>query len=252
MSLGIEPHELARLVHAALNAPEHVPGLRTDTGVTVHIERDPEPGVEQRLHREDDPNWEVILTRAVDTPPERYPHDLPFVPNATAVVARDAQQMLVTWNQEGDLGHVRELMTHTDGLMEDPAVQEIQERVAPLVERAREGDVSARGALKDEAAMARAAMDPDTRDKLRELWERLQPGPKRSAELERIYTTVTEATEAEGWERTSAHGPEPSDPFGARSTTYRRGKMERNVTLAIAFGPISSVMLWERSLGPDE
>jgi len=246
MTLGMDPQQLARLVHAAVRAPSDVHELRTDSGTTVRIEREPEPGVEYRLFAPENADWEVILARATDARPTRYPADLPFVQNATAVVARSGRQQMVTWNQAGDLAGFRELMRESDGLVEDPAILEAQERIQPLLERAREGDVGARGALRDEAAIARAAAKPETREKMRQMWDRLQPAPERLKELERIYETVLDATERDGWERIDST-PEADGAFRTKNATYRRGDIERAVGMAVSFGPISSVMLWERA-----
>jgi len=245
MSLGIDPHELARLVHTALNAPDHVPELRTDTGVTVHVERDPESGIELRLFLADNADWEVLVTHPTETRPAAYPKNIPFVSNATAVVARSEGTIMVTWHQVGDLAGIRQLMAETDGLVDDPAIREAQQRVRMLLDPAREGDVAARGALKDEAALVRAAISPETREKLRELWEQLQPGTDRLIELERIFRAAVASTEAAGWKRTFQDHPESGSPFGARSVTYRLGDSQRSIALVAAFGPVSSVTLQE-------
>lgn len=104
MSLGIDPHELARLVQAAETAPPDVHELRTDTGVVVRIERDPEPGIEKRLFAPDHPEWEVMLTRATDTRPARYPTHLPFVANAVARATIPANFELHAADRERAIG----------------------------------------------------------------------------------------------------------------------------------------------------
>ncbi|MGD2135609.1 MAG: hypothetical protein PVF27_05585 [Gemmatimonadales bacterium] len=248
MTLGIDPHALARLVQAALTAPDDVHELRTDTGVVIKLERGPEPGVEYRLFVPEQADWEVLLVAAVDDRPTRYPSGLPFVPGASAVVARGEGQQTVTWHQEGDVGAFRELMAESDALADDPAIKRAQERVRPLLERAREGEAEARAALQDEAAMIRAATSAERRARMRQIWERLQPGPERLIELERIFRSAIEATERAGWERVGSSDP-ADGVFHARSATYRRGDVERTFTMAVGFGPISSVMVWERGVG---
>lgn len=249
MSLGIDPHVLARLVPAALKAPPDVHELRTDSGAVVRFEREPEPGIELRLYMPERLDWEVTLIRAGDARPQRYPGGLPFVPNATAVVARAENGTTVGWHQAGDLTRFRELMFASAALQDEPSIHAIRDRIQPLVERARAGDTAARGALQDEAALARAAMSPETRDSMRKIWEELQPDADRLAELERIFLAVVRATEDDGWTRTSDVERDPESLFRSETVTYQRNAMERSIAISATYGAISSVMLWEQPLG---
>lgn len=241
--MTLDPRALGTLISAAMAAPPDVSELRTDAGDVVPIERDPEPGLALRLSAASLPDWEVLVTRVADAPPSRYPAGVPFISGATALVARTGERCAVSWLKAGDLAEFKELMAQAASLVGDPLLATATERLKPLIRRASEGDAEARGALRDEAALIRAAMSGDAKEKLRDVWNRLQPEAERAAALERVFRQVVEATEADGWEQVDASASVASRQFGVETRAFRRGSMERSVSLALTYGPVSMVML---------
>ncbi|MEN8145585.1 MAG: hypothetical protein ABFS14_11605 [Gemmatimonadota bacterium] len=94
------------LLKQALDAPPEVREVRADDGRIVRIAREPEPGVDLCLTEvesaDSDPLAKCILIAPIESRPEMYPDDLPFVANIPATVYSQGDALVVSWQHQAE------------------------------------------------------------------------------------------------------------------------------------------------------
>ncbi len=94
------------LLKQALDAPSDVNEVRADDGRIVRIDREPEPGVDLCLTEVESPGSDplatCILIAPIESRPEMYPDDLPFVANIPATVYSQGDAFVVSWQRQAE------------------------------------------------------------------------------------------------------------------------------------------------------
>ena len=92
------------LLKKALDAPTEISEVCGDDGRIVRIDREPEPGVDLCLTEVEsaglDPLAKCILIAPIESRPEMYPDDLPFVANIPATVYSQGDAFVVSWHRQ--------------------------------------------------------------------------------------------------------------------------------------------------------
>jgi hypothetical protein len=237
------PHagETTKLLRTALRAPSDTTEVSSESGRRMQIIREPEAGIELQLLERDaagaDTGFMVLSVRSAATRPAAYPSALPFVPHTRAVVVVSPARASVTWPSS-------QVALDALAAMEPlRAFKEVGEHLKPLMSRLQGETAVDRAALTAEARAEVEALDSSVQDELRAVWESTRPEPSVVAELESVYAAVTEASEADGWER--GDSTESDFPFRLRTVQFRRGEDTRAVSMMAMTAVASMVLLMQ-------
>ncbi len=100
------PDDWLPLLKQALDAPPEVNEVRAEDGRIVRIDREPEPGIDLCLTEVEsagrDPLAKCILIAPIESRPEMYPDDLPFVANIPATVYSQGDAFVVSWQRQSE------------------------------------------------------------------------------------------------------------------------------------------------------
>ena len=238
--------ETADLVRQALRAPPDVREVRSQSGRRMRIVRDPEPGVELELRETDaegaGPGLVLLSLRDAALRPSRYPASLPFVPGAPAVVTIGADVTSVTWpSSDVPVGGPSESASL-------PEFSEIAQHLKPLANRLQHTAAASGSDVAAEARELVDSFDVSIREKLRAAWERTRPEAPVLAESNAVFHAVTQATEADGWER--GKHTDSDFPFQLRTAEYHRDDEVRTISLIAMARAASMVQLMQVRRSP--
>jgi hypothetical protein len=216
--------EAARLIQEALSGPPGLTELRTESGHTVQIERDPEPGIQLRLvfpgtQERHDP-WTALAVRPVAERPESYPASVPFLPGVETIVVVFGEIVNVIWHPSGAAGQVPDIEP-------DEKLEELERQLKSAREAAAGADPESR----PEACLNfRAIIDslgPELREKLEQVWQHMQPDPEAMYQLERTFEDAVAASTEEGWRLADRN--ETETPVRALSARFERDAYSRRL-----------------------
>jgi hypothetical protein len=229
--------DVARMLREALTAPPEVSRIQSDTGQTIEIERDSDPGIQVRLLVADAESrlgdWLAIAVRAVEERPACYPSFLPFVPGTNALITRDGEHVTVAWRSSEPPACA------VPGLEPDEALKKLSERMLAIREEVRPGDPASRAEAREKIKSLVESLDANTRERLNQRGKAMRADPVALAELESIFDAAAEASKREGWEVLEYE--EKDVPVRVRKTTLEHGRLSRTIFLMAMSG--ASVVL---------
>lgn len=225
--MGANLPEAARLIQEALSGSPGVTELKTESGRTVQVERDPEPGIQLRLvfpgTEDGHDSWTAISVRAVADQPELYPSIVPFLPEVEAVVMIFGETVHVIWRPSG--AHACQV----PDIEPDEKLEELGRRLKSARDAAAGADPESRPKACVNMRAIIDSLGPDMREKLEEVWRRMQPDPQVIAQLERTFEEAAEASVGEGWRL--ADRKETETPVRALSARFERDVYTRQLMM---------------------
>lgn len=231
--------EATRLIRKVLSGPPGATEITTESGRVLRVERDPEPGIELRLAPVDSDigpgDWLVMSLRAAEEKPEGYPPSVPFVPLASGVVAIFGENITVAWRS------IEAAACPVPNLEPDAGLEELAERLKSLMESVQGSEATSSAEVAEKVKAINDSLDPDTRAKLEELWQHLQPEADVLNRLERVFEAVFEASVEDGWR--VADNKATETPFRTIRVELERGDYSRLILMLTMFGAGSSVIL---------
>lgn len=216
--------EAARLIKEALAGPAGLTELRTESGHIVQVERDPEPGIQLRLvfpgTEERREPWTALAVRAVEDRPESYPSTVPFLPGVEAIVVIFGETANVVWRPSGAECQVPDIEP-------DEKLEELERRLKSARESVAGSDPASRAQACVNVKAIIDSLGPEVREKLEQVWRRMQPDPEAMYQLERTFEAAAAASIAEGWRLTERTDTET--PVRARSVRLERDACSRRL-----------------------